>query len=244
MNERMRSGVLRAEVRWLGERETDVACALELGEDTVFVMTEALPSVGAHLVLRLSFPNAVAPFEAAAVVVQVRLSDNPVTPPGFVARFADHDREAVRAVVARLSGSGSTRDVSVLLLEDSRLVRDMFVYAVGKYFAPRSGRVHLDEAGDVATAWAMLETKRYDVAVVDHFLPDGDGASLVARIRSDPRLAATAIVGVSVGGADVRRAMLDAGVDVFLQKPIVLKDLFRTFELLMQRESVHAAGAA
>ena len=52
------------------------------------------------------------------------------------------------------------------------------------------------------------------------------------------------IVGMSVGGEGARRAMLGAGADIFLAKPIVLKDLFCTLEFLMDAPSGSDRGAA
>ena len=49
---------------------------------------------------------------------------------------------------------------------------------------------------------------------------------------------------MSVGDSEARAAMLEAGVELFLHKPIALKDLFSTLEFLMSCNAGSARGAA
>jgi CheY-like chemotaxis protein len=265
---------LRAEVHADGLDE--IACALELSEESVFVVTDALPPVGTRLMLRLSFPHAIEPIDVRGSVAQVRLASGPGTPSGFVAALEPDDeaqRASLRALVERFalpatpsttpaSAEPSTsappaptsgamrvphvgREIRVLLVEDNRLIRDMFAYAVEKYFGPRAGNLRLDQAPDVETAWQLLvgaQVAPYDLVIVDYYLPNGDGASLITRVRGAPQLAGTSVVAISVGGSDVRRATLTAGADLFLHKPIALRDLFCTIEVIMQ-EGVDAGAA-
>jgi len=245
---RGRTGVLRAEISF--DDVEEVACAIELTEDSVFVISDLLPTVGTGLDLRLSFPHAIETIAIRASVAQVRIGSGPGTPTGFLASFdgaSVEQREKIRDVVRRLVASSTTgtpkRDLRVLLVEDNRLVSDMFEYALQKYFVSRGNRVLLEHAGDVPTAWIKLRSDQFDLVIVDYFLPDEDGASLIERLRGDPRLAATSVVAISIGGSDVRRATLSAGADLFLHKPIVLRDLFHTLEFLTHEEA-RDAGAA
>ncbi len=244
-----KTGVLRAEVRFDGV--DDVACAIELTEDSVFVITDQLPAVGTEVELRLSFPHAIDPIAIRASVAQIRIGSGPGTPTGFVGSFATADEEArdvIRRVVTRLLAApvpgGPTRELRVLLVEDNRLVSDMFEYALRNYFDSRGGRVSLEQASDVPTAWTKLGGNLFDIVIVDYFLADDVGATLIERLRSDPRTAGTSVVAISVGGSDVRRATLSAGADLFLHKPIVLRDLFRTLEFLSHDGGRVDAGAA
>ena len=243
-----RTGVLRAEISF--EAVHEVACAIELTEDSVFVISDLLPTAGTDVELRLSFPHAIEAVTIRASVAQVRIGSGPGTPTGFVASFEgapEEQRQKIRHVVQRLVASSTkstpTRDLRVLLVEDNRLVSDMFEYALRKYFDSRGNRVLLEHAADVPTAWIKLRADHFDLVIVDYFLPDEDGASLIERLRGDARLAATSVVAISIGGSDVRRATLSAGADLFLHKPIVLRDLFHTLEFLTHEEA-YDAGAA
>jgi CheY-like chemotaxis protein len=242
-----RTGVFRAEVRYDGV--DDVACAIELTEDSVFVISDMLPSVGADIDLRLSFPHAIEPIAVRASIAQIRIGSGPGTPTGFVASFEaapEEERERIRRVLRRLASStqgAPTRELRVLLVEDNRLVSDMFEYALRKFFDSRGSTVTLEQASDVPSAWAKLTTSDFDLVIVDYFLPDEVGATLIERLRSDARLATTPVVAISVGGSDVRRATISAGADLFLHKPIVLRDLFHTLEFLTHEGAVDAGAA-
>jgi CheY-like chemotaxis protein len=244
------SAILRAEI--LRGESAEVTCALEMTDASVFIVTEGLPPIGEIVNLRLSFPRTVRPLLVSARVTQVRLSHGPGTPSGFVAAFdvdTDASKKRVADVARRLrrttATTAPTRELSVLLVEDNQLIRDMFAYAVERYFRQRAGRVQLVQAQGVAEAWSLLENKgAFDLALVDHFLHEETGASLVAKLRAHPSFRRMHIVAMSVGGADVRRAMLEAGADLFLDKPIVLKDFFCTLEFLMDAPSGSDRGAA
>jgi len=80
-----------------------------------------------------------------------------------------------------------------------------------------------------------LAKSTYDLLIVDYFLPSETAASLIARLRADSRLARTPIVAISVGGRDAREATISAGADVFVDKPLVFRDLFNTLRVLAER---------
>jgi CheY-like chemotaxis protein len=252
--EHPRTAILRAEI--LRGDSAEITCALEMTDASVFIVTEGLPSIGDVVHLRLSFPRTVRPILVSGRVLQVRMSSGPGSPSGFVAAFeveSEDARQKVADVARRLSrvntpppvNRDSAPRLSVLLVEDNKLIRDMFAYAVERYFGPRTGQVHLAQAPTVAAAWELLDVQgNFDLAIVDHMLPDGTGAALIAQLRAHPSFRRISIVGMSVGGSEVRRAMLDAGADIFLHKPIVLKDLFCTLEFLMDSASGSDRGAA
>lgn len=238
------SPLLRAEADLPDRRVTSYAT--ELGESSVFLVSDVLPSVGSEVTIRLSLARAVAPIRVSGVVSEVRLSSGPGVPSGFCVRFEADDtaRDALRKFAQRIAEPRSFAncpELSVLLVEDNRLIRDMFSYAVNKYFRERKGSLHLDQADDAATAVEKLAERRYDLVIVDYYLPAQDGASFIAKLRQDPKNSEASVVAISVGGSDVREATLSAGADIFLSKPLVLRDLFQTLELLMAREDLGVA---
>jgi CheY-like chemotaxis protein len=122
-----------------------------------------------------------------------------------------------------------------LLVEDNNMIRDMFAYGVEKYVRKNESTVTVDFADDAEHAWDMLHEKRYDLAIVDYYLPHSNGAELVTRIRRDPAVHDVPVVAISVGGATAREASLGAGADLFLDKPVVLRDLLTTLARLTPR---------
>jgi CheY-like chemotaxis protein len=234
----MKRILLRAEVECEGH-EPFVAHTLELSESEAFIETDAQLPVDAELRVRLSFPRLVEPIHLVGRVTTVCTSTAPGEPAGLemsITVEAPDDTERLRAVLATIEeepAEESLQGFRVLLVEDNNLIRDMFSFGIRKYFRGKAqGYVTVDCAVDGAVAWTMLADGSYDLAIVDYYLPVMNGAQLVKRMRAEPRLATVPIVAVSVGGPEARDATLAAGADLFLDKPLVLKDLFATLERL------------
>jgi CheY-like chemotaxis protein/Tfp pilus assembly protein PilZ len=233
----MKRILLRAEVECDGQPPF-VAHTLELSEDEAFVETDAQVEIGATVRMRLSFPRLVEPFHVVGRVLAHAESTAPGEPAGIevsIEAASPADAEQLNTVLTTLAEDPSADALEgfhVLLVEDNNLIRDMFAYGIRKYFRGKPGYVTVDHAADGASAWQMLSDGSYDLAIVDYFLPELDGAQLVQRMKAEPRLATVPIVAVSVGGSTARDATLAAGADLFLDKPLVLKDLFATLERL------------
>lgn len=233
----MKRILLRAEVQPEG-LASFVAHTLELSEEEAFIETDADVDVGTGVRIRLSFPRLVEPFEIVGRVTGRAESTAPGEPAGLelvIEPASPRDAEQLTGVLTTLAEEPTEQALEgfhVLLVEDNNLIRDMFSYGIRKYFRGKPGYVTVDHAADGKSAWQMLADGAYDLAIVDYFLPELDGAQLVQRMRAEPRLANVPIVAVSVGGSAARDATLAAGADLFLDKPLVLKDLFSTLERL------------
>jgi DNA-binding response OmpR family regulator len=62
------------------------------------------------------------------------------------------------------------------------------------------------------------------------------GSDLVARMRRTAALAHVPVVVMSVGSKEARAASIAAGADLFLDKPVAMRDLLETLEQLAGRE--------
>lgn len=236
--------VLRAEI----ESQTGriVTNTTSLSETSALLATELAVEVGAEVAFQLSFPGLLEPRGYTGRVLEVHAADGygmaRVIEVAFSFR-ADEERRSIADIVERVRESGTfrtarvaQRDYRVLLVEDNGLIRDMFAYGVDRYFRGNASSVVVDFADDAEAAWAMLRGASYDLAIVDYYLPQSTGADLVKRMRHDATLHAVPVVAISVGGAAARDASLEAGADLFLDKPIVLRDLFTTLARLTLRE--------
>ncbi len=107
----------------------------------------------------------------------------------------------------------------VLVVDDNRLVRELFVTSLTE----RGARCRV--AGSGAEGLARAAAAAPEVIVLDLALPDGDGADLVPRFRA---LAPGArIIGVSAHAGPAERARaLAAGMDEFIVKPVPLAALW------------------
>ncbi|HEX8789935.1 MAG TPA: response regulator [Polyangiaceae bacterium] len=231
--------LLRAEIR--SAKESLVSYARELTSSSVFVVTDWRPPLHTQVDLRMSFPSLVDPIDVTAHVSGHRGASGVGKPAGIKLTFSkksDAARRAIDEVIERIArppaGSSEARAYRVLLVEDNTFIRDMFAYGIQRFFAERRSAVEMDHALDVKSAWEKL-ADGYDLVIVDYYLPAEDGASLITRMRRDPRFHEAPVVAISVGGSDAREATISAGADIFLDKPIVLRDLFNTLKLLSQR---------
>lgn len=119
--------------------------------------------------------------------------------------------------------------VRVLLVEDSLPVRQRL-----RNLIEESGLVEiLGEAGTVAGAVQLLAAHRLDAVILDLYLADGSGFSLVTEIK---RACPTCVVIVLTSFAilETRERCLELGADYFFEKtrdcervPEVLAELHR-----------------
>ncbi|HEX8107841.1 MAG TPA: response regulator, partial [Kofleriaceae bacterium] len=226
--------IVRAEVR-LGD-DTVISYGFDLTSSSVFVVTEWHAPIGTPVALRLSFPRILEPIDVVARVADIRVAGEPGEPGGV--RLAFDEGEVGARLMSQLEHTGGAdpaadRPYRVLLVDDSWLIRDMFAHGTAKFF-DRPGTLAIDGAENAEEAWSKLAKSTYDLLIVDYFLPAEDGASLIARLRADARLARTPIVAISVGGRDAREATISAGADVFVDKPLVFRDLFNTLRVLAE----------
>lgn len=237
--------ILRTEIHTA--RETVVSYGYDLTPTSVFVVTDWHAPLDALVTVRLSFPRALGPVDVAARVAEHRVAGAPGEPGGLLLAFEpDASRAALHTLLAEVKSlkelPPSRGPYRVLLVEDNTLTRDVFTYSAGRYFgAP--GSVVIDHAESAERAWQLLGATSYDVVIVDYFLPSADGASLIARLRADDRLRGTPIVAISVGGRAAREATMSAGADLFVDKPLVFRDLFNTLQILAHAPVAASSGA-
>ena len=115
----------------------------------------------------------------------------------------------------------------LLVVEDDVATRD----ALASNLAAHGYRV--SEAGDVAGAVRSWDAGRPDIVLLDLGLPDGDGSTLVRRIRRE----ATTPILILSARADERQkvASLEAGADDYVTKPFGLDELRARVGALLRR---------
>ena len=92
------------------------------------------------------------------------------------------------------------------------------------------------EATDARDALNVLETTRPDLILMDINMPDMDGYTLTAKIKSLPGFERVPILAVT---ANVMRGdkekTLEAGCDGYIQKPLDIEQLTQEIEKFMSR---------
>lgn len=116
----------------------------------------------------------------------------------------------------------------LLLVEDSpRLVE-----LVGETLRDAGWR--LDAVSTVADAEVAIAAREHDLVLLDLGLPDGDGLSLLRRVRQEhPGLPVLIIT--AKGSVDERIAGLDAGADDYLVKPFHHRELVSRCRAMLRR---------
>jgi CheY-like chemotaxis protein/Tfp pilus assembly protein PilZ len=224
--------VLRAEL--LHDRRKIIGYTTALAASSVFVRTDEALDLGDSVTVRLSFPRLLAPLELEAQVV----SKDPGAGHGYLAGviLGFPEQHEISALLADLEEPpDAARSCRIIVVEDSALVRDLVQLRAERFAGTM--RVVVDTAPTAAEALAMLDQHAYDLALVDLYLVgEQSGADLVRALRTrDP--SDLPVIGFSVGGAAAREEFLSAGADLFLDKPVVVHDVFATLERLLVLEA-------
>ena len=119
----------------------------------------------------------------------------------------------------------------ILMVEDDQALAEVLVRG-------------LQKAGDVVDwvsrgqqAWTALHTatEHFDLLVLDLGLPDGDGLSLLRKLRNEGNTMPTLIL-TARDALEDRVSGLDAGADDYLVKPFELAELQARLRALGRRQ--------
>lgn len=206
-----------------------------LSRGGTFIQTSRDLAVGQQIQLVLSFPGLLVPVSAEAIVRWRRQSEEP----GVGVEFLEGSgRDRLAAIVDRIEQrdpKAVQRVIEILVVEDNHHISDLV--RNGLEVSSRRGITDLAfkvaTADDGAVAMRLLGEHRYDVAIVDVYLPVIDGPVVIEQARRDLGLATMPIIAVSGGGDAAREVALAAGADLFLDKPMRLRQVIQSIHQLM-----------
>jgi CheY-like chemotaxis protein len=127
--------------------------------------------------------------------------------------------------------------LTVLIADDEPHVVDLIRLTL------EDERITVVDAFDGASALALAERLRPDLIFLDVHLPDISGLEVCARLRTDPRFAATKIVMLTAAAqeSDVARG-LAAGASHYLTKPFSPVRLLSLVESVVPQAPVWQRG--
>ncbi|HUQ02731.1 MAG TPA: response regulator [Kofleriaceae bacterium] len=200
-----------------------------------FVATSREMEIGAAVRLALSFPGLLEPVGIDGVVRWVRGGEER----GVGIEFLEGEG---RARLAEVIDRIRTRDpktvsrvVRVLVVEDNPHVASFLGDGL-----TGSSRRSVDVSFSVRTATngrealELLRSESFDALIIDVYLPVIDGAHVIDKVRTTLGLKQLPIIAVSAGGPGAREAALGAGADIFLDKPMRLRQIVETMRQLMK----------
>jgi DNA-binding response OmpR family regulator len=116
----------------------------------------------------------------------------------------------------------------VLVIEDETRIAEILRTAL-----KRAGFA-VDTAERCADAQLALAGFQYDAAILDLGLPDGDGLTLLAQLRSEKQLLPVLVL-TARDAVEERVIGLDAGADDYLIKPFAVVEVIARIKALLRR---------
>lgn len=218
----------------------------DLGAGGLFLRTNVPFPIGQRLRFCLTFPGLLEPLELEGVVRWRRGDERNQQGLGLEFIWSSHDQRVAVLDLLELLGRQQAQNAlpaehcfRVLLVEDNEFARELFIHSVHRFHRERIGQGTVDVvcATSASEALCLLGAESFDVAVVDHYLPGMTGCQLIRHARAELGLSKLPILMVSVGGDEVRSLARAAGADLFLDKPVMNRQLVQTLAALLQRNA-------
>ncbi|ENO89640.1 ATP-binding protein [Thauera linaloolentis] len=134
-----------------------------------------------------------------------------------------------RGAEAPPPAGGPGRAASVLVVDDNpegRMLAHAILEPVG---------FGVDEAATLEQAWSAVDSRAFDLVLLDWYLPDGEGIELLRRAAVLGARRPAIIMLTANALAESRAASLEAGADAFLSKPFDETELLHLIDSVLAR---------
>jgi uncharacterized protein (TIGR02266 family) len=210
-----------------------------LSEGGTFVSTSRELAIGTRVRLVLSFPGLLERLAVAGIVRWTRTRGEEGDA-GAGIEFDAGTTGGLPEVIERIrSGHPGTvtRPVRLLVVEDNRHIAKLIEQGLlGSMRRDPTGlKFAFRDAEDGRAAVEILRKESIDALVIDIYLPILDGSKVIAAARTELGLTKLPIIAFSAGGEAARDAALSAGADIFLDKPMRLRQVLETLQRLLGR---------
>jgi two-component system, chemotaxis family, chemotaxis protein CheY len=123
-------------------------------------------------------------------------------------------------------------EYSCLVVEDSPMMRQLVVFALG-----RISNLSVTEADDGVDGLRKLAAGKFDIILTDINMPIMDGLKLIQRVRMDATHKDTPIVVITTeGGREDRERALRLGANAYITKPIQAPQVIAKVKELLKIE--------
>lgn len=207
-----------------------------LSSGGTFVSTNRELPLGTKVHLVLSFPGLLEPIGIEGTVRWLRGEGDSA---GAGIEFEPGPaRDQLAAVVDKIR-SRDPKTVSrlfrVLVVEDNKHVAQLITEGLRGSTRRDFGGVSFvfRNAEDGRAAVEILRREKFDALIIDVYLPIIDGPRVITAARTELGLVDLPIIAVSAGGDAARREALEAGANIFLDKPMRLRQVIETMQRLL-----------
>ncbi len=133
-----------------------------------------------------------------------------------------------------MTADPSTRSHVLLVIEDEAPNRALLRAVLSRAAEANVREATLLEAGNLASARAILASHAVELILLDIRLPDGDGLELVRELTDQPEAERPRVLVLSASVLPTERdAAMGAGVDGFLAKPYRPAELSATLGAML-----------
>lgn len=202
-----------------------------------FVATNRELPIGTRVQLGLSFPGLLEPVSIEGVVRWKRQDGEADTGAGIEFEPGPA-RDALAAVMEKIKNRDPktvSRLFRVLVVEDNKHVAQLITDGLRGSARRDFGGVSFvfRNAEDGRAAVEILRREKFDALIIDVYLPILDGPKVIQQARTELGLTSLPIIAVSAGGDSARREALEAGANIFLDKPMRLRQVIDTMQRLL-----------
>jgi uncharacterized protein (TIGR02266 family) len=209
-----------------------------LSSGGTFVATTRELPVGTEITLVLGFAGLLEPISVAGTVRWMRGATDGEEAGAGIEFAPGPARDQLAAVIEKIRQRDPktvSRIVKVLVVEDNRhvaqLIHDGLKGSAKREFGGVSFSISYAEDGRHAIE--SLRASTFDALIIDIYLPVVDGAKVISTTRTELGLTKLPIIAVSAGGDAARKAALEAGANIFLDKPMRLRQVIETIQKLI-----------
>lgn len=126
---------------------------------------------------------------------------------------------------------------TILLIEDDALLREAAALTLS------SAGFRVLETDGIVSGFHLFQKEKPDLVILDVGLPDGSGVDLCRKMRAHKNLAATPVIMLTAkGDLGDKESGFDAGVDQYLVKPVVPRELLLWSQALLKRLQYDQGG--
>jgi two-component system chemotaxis response regulator CheY len=209
-----------------------------LSSGGTFVATNRELPVGTKVQLVLGFPGLLEPIRLEGIVKWTRGAEAGGSAGAGIAFEPGAGRDQLGAVIDRIRARDPkmvSKLFHILVVEDNRHVATLIQDGLrGSSRRDFGGGVTfaVQNAEDGRQALEILRREKFDVLIIDIYLPIVDGAKVISTARGELGLGVP-IIAVSAGGDAARKSALEAGANIFIDKPMRLRQVIETIQRLM-----------